>query len=48
MYISMNVVFPDLGIYLILINTVWKRGAIITGEVKLVQTEAIASNSRWS
>ena len=40
-----NVVFPDLGIYIVLINAVLKRGVIIRGEVKSVQTKAVASNS---
>ena len=42
-----NAVFPDLGIYIVLINAALKRGAIKTGEVKSVQTKSVASNSRW-
>ena len=43
-----NAVFQDLGIYIVLINAVLKRGAVIRGEVKSVQTKAVASNSEWS
>ena len=48
MYIYLNAVFPDLGLYIVLINAVLKRGAIITDEVKSVQIKAVAFISRWS
>ena len=36
-----NAVFPDFGTYIVLVNVVLKRGAIITGEVKSVQIKKL-------